>query len=187
MGIVTIQNLTRDTPGSSLAANKLGHNTLIAIPNNKLQFFPTSLHFLDEVIFVTLYPDVPFQSLENFLTSFSPQSTSVGSADKKKTPFLLTPGTMISFYLLWNTTIQDAIIVNIYAKWELNAHIQRCKIQVEMKNNFRNTICGFLLKKERKWSSLSEIHKIPADKFWITLLMNAWGEHKGNNSTIVLH
>lgn len=57
--IFTIQNLTRDISGFSGTTNKAGHNTLIAIPNNNLQFFPTSLLLLDEVISVTLYPDVP--------------------------------------------------------------------------------------------------------------------------------
>lgn len=57
--IFTIQDLTRDVSGFSGTTNKAGHNTLIAIPNNKLQCFPTSLLFLDEVISVTLYPDVP--------------------------------------------------------------------------------------------------------------------------------
>lgn len=55
----TIQNLTRDISGFSGTTNKSGQSTLIAIPNNNLQFFPTSLLFLDEVISVTLYPDVP--------------------------------------------------------------------------------------------------------------------------------
>jgi len=57
--IFNIQSLIEMYQTSMVPLTKLATIHFIAIPNNNLQFFPTSLLFLDEVISVTLYPDVP--------------------------------------------------------------------------------------------------------------------------------